>query len=282
MTDIRLIATDIDGTVLPHGWNRVPDRVLCVLKRALQEGIAVVPASGRLLDAIPAELMELPGLPYAITCNGAAVTDLVSGSCLYERRLSAGRAAELLQLLQRYDVYTCVYLEEGAYNWDRIHPGLYQTYGNRIPFFSQNPKKDLPAFVAEYGKPAEKIFAAVFDQRERDRIRRELSDLPDIHITSSSRWNLEINHAEADKGQALAWLTRYLGLVPEQVLAMGDNENDFSMLSYAGTVVVPENGTEVIRGLATEVVPSCEKAGVADCLERYLEIMKKNAGKGAL
>lgn len=267
MAEIRLIATDIDGTLLPSGWNAIPERVLRALAEAMRRGIDVVPCSGRLRDALPPELMALPGLRYAITCNGASVTDLRDGSCIYQKRIPDSRTAELLERLKNYDVYSCVYLPEGAFNWSELHPGLWKTYRNRIPFFSQNPKKDLAAFVEEHGEWAEKIFVAVFDQGERDRIRRELAELPDIHITSSSKWNLEINHVEADKGRALAWLARHLELVPEQVLAMGDNENDFTMISYAGTAIVPENGTEVIRGMATRVVPPCEECGTAVFLE---------------
>ena len=270
MTNIRMIATDIDGTILPSGRNLIPERVLNALAEALRRGIAVVPASGRLLSAIPRELMELPGLPFAISCNGASVTDLHTGECIYDRRIPEGRAAELLEKLTHYDVYTCVYLPEGAFNWDRIHPGLWKTYPNRIDFFSQNRRNNLAEFVEKHGQRAEKIFVAVFDQKERDRIRREFAEFTDIHVTSSSRWNLEINHAGADKGQALAWLARRRGLRAEQVLAMGDNENDFTMLTYAGTVIVPENATEVIKRLATEIVPPCEEAGTAVYLEKLL------------
>ncbi len=270
MRDIRMIATDIDGTLLPAGYARIPERVLCALRRALEAGIYVVPASGRMCSVIPEELMELPGVRYAISCNGAAVTDRKTGECIYSKRIPEDQAAELLRRLQKYDVYTCAYLPDGAYNWNRLHPGLAVHYSNRLPFFRQNPCEDLAAFVEEHGMPVEKIFVAVFSPEERDRVRREMGTLPGIHITSSSPRNLEINHIEADKGRALSWLSRHLGISAEHILALGDNENDYTMLTFAGTAVAPANATDVVRGIATEIVPDCARCGAAVCLERLL------------
>ena len=276
MSDIRLIATDIDGTLLPSGWKTIPERVIRAFTQVSATGISIVPASGRLISAIPKELMDIPGIEYAITCNGASITDVRNRETLYQKRIPKSLAAELLTELKHYDVYSCVYLPSGAYNWSRLHPGLWKTYANRLPFFSQNPQEDLAAFMESQNEWAEKIFVAVFDVAERDRLRRELSRRQDIHITSSSAWNLEINHVEADKGQALAWLARHLELTPDQVAAMGDNENDYSMLTYAGTVIVPENGTPTIRQLASRVVPPCTECGTAVFLE---ELAEKNSDK---
>ena len=270
MTKIRLIAADIDGTLLPTGWDRIPDRVLSALQQALDAGITVVPASGRLLSGVPPELLTLAGLRYVITCNGASITDQTTGECIYQKRIPEKYAADILRKLKNYDVYSCIYLPDGAYNWSELHPGLYTTYLHRIPFFRQNPREDLADFVESHGAWAEKIFVAVFDEAERDRVRRELGALPGIHITSSSSRNLEINHVDADKGLALSWLSRELEITPAEILAMGDNENDYTMLTFAGTAIVPANGTDVTRQIATAVVPDCERCGTAEYLENYV------------
>lgn len=273
---IKMIATDIDGTLLPFGMSRVPERVLRALQRALDEGIQVVPVSGRIVNFVPKELLELKGTRYVITCNGASIMDLKTGECVYRKGIPESRAAELLRMLKNYDVYTCVYLPDGPYNWSEIHPKIFVQYSNRLHFsdrlslFRQNPREDLAAFLEEKGVPVDKIFVAVFSPEERDRIRRELSDMPGIHVTSSSAQNLEINHVEADKGRALSWLSRYLDIPAENILAMGDNENDYSMLTFAGSAIVPANGTDVIRKMATEIVPDCELCGTALYLERHV------------
>ncbi|MDD6213093.1 MAG: HAD family hydrolase [Clostridiales bacterium] len=267
---VRMIATDIDGTLLPSGNSRIPDRVLRALAQAMKEGIDVVPASGRMIQLIPEELMQLPGIRYVISCNGAAITEMESRECLFEKRIPAVQAAELLRMICRYDAYGCVYLPDGAYNWSTLPSKLSFFYGNRIPFFSQNPQKDLASYVEKRGTAVEKIFIAVFSQEEKDKIRRELGNIPGIHITSSSMWNLEINHIEADKGRALSWLSQELNIPAQDILAMGDNENDYTMLTFAGQAIVPANGTEITRHIATHIVPECEKCGTAVYLEEYV------------
>lgn len=270
MPDIRLIATDIDGTLLPSGWDHIPERTLNALQSCIDRGILVVPCSGRLISALPEDLMALRGIRWCITCNGASVRYLPTGECIYQRRLSADLAADLLRQLENYDVYACVYLPDGVYNRSVLPEKLKEHHALRIPFFSRNPQEDLPAFVEENGVDAEKIYVAVFSAEARERVRREFSNITGIHITSSSLWNLEINHAEAEKGRALAALSRYLDIPAENVLAMGDNENDYTMLVFAGTAIVPANGTDVIRELATQVVADCRRCGTAAWIEQNI------------
>lgn len=268
MSDIRLIATDIDGTLLPSGWDHIPERTLNALQAAIDRGIFVVPCSGRLLGALPADLMALRDITWCITCNGASVIYLPTGECIYQRRIDCELAAELLRRLENYDVYASVYLPDGPYNRSVLPEKLKEHHASRIPYFSIHPQRDLPAFIESHGVAAEKIYIAAFSQEERERVRREFSNIPGIHITSSSKWNLEINNSEADKGRALAALSRHLGIPAENILAMGDNENDYTMLIFAGTAIVPANGTDVIRGIATDVVADCRRCGTAAWIEQ--------------
>ena len=268
MGEIRLIASDIDGTLLPAGAERIPNRCLTALAKAAEQGIQVVPASGRLISAIPRELLDIRGIRYVITCNGASVLDRVTGESIYDKRIPAELAADLLRLLKNFDVYSSLYLPDGPHNWSRLPPELMIHYSNRIPFFSIDPHDDLAEYAEERGVAAEKIFVAVFSSEERDRLRRELGGIQGIYVTSSSSRNLEINHVDADKGSALAWLSRNLDIPPENILAMGDNENDLSMLSFAGTAIVPANGTPVIRRIASAVVADCAQCGTAAYLEQ--------------
>ena len=84
---------------------------------------------------------------------------------------------------------------------------------------------------------------------------------------------------EADKGQALAWLSRELEISSGEILAMGDNENDYTMLTFAGTAIVPANGTDVTRQIATCVVPDCLRCGTAEYLETHVLSQDRETGK---
>ena len=79
--DIRLIALDLDGTVFDDKKNISP-RTLAAMQAALDKGIAVVPATGRTVEGVPEQFLNLPGVRYALTSNGATVADLQTGETL--------------------------------------------------------------------------------------------------------------------------------------------------------------------------------------------------------
>lgn len=266
----KLIISDIDGTLLPAGKTEIPERVLHALQAAIDQGIEVVIASGRMYSDIPEELKSLRGLRYVITCNGASIYDRQEERVIFDCKIPAGQAADILRRLTSYHCYGCIYLPEGVNNWKERPEGLDELYPMRREFFRRAPHEDLAAWVEDHEKAAEKIFIAVLEREERDQIRRVLSKLPGIHVTSSSPKNLEVNHIQADKGSALAWLCRHLDISPADVIAMGDNENDYNMLSLAGTAVAPANAVEVILDLATVVTPACKQCGMAIYMEEHV------------
>lgn len=75
MSNIRIVALDLDGTLLNHK-NEVSSATRQAIAEAVEQGVVVLPATGRALANLPAEVAQLPGIRYAITSNGASVWDL--------------------------------------------------------------------------------------------------------------------------------------------------------------------------------------------------------------
>ncbi len=271
---VRLIATDLDGTLIPAG-KPIPPDVLEALRQALAQGVPVVPASGRSLAAIPEEILSLPGLRYVISSNGAMIQDVQERKLLRQVLMAAPEAAKLLRMLVEEGVYSCVYCGNRIYNWQWLPEYLARYFPGRMPIFRQNPREDLAAFLEEQGFGVEKIFIAVHDPDKRRRIRDQIRHWPQVQITSSSDWNLEINRLGADKGSALAWLAARLGVPQEETAALGDNENDRSMLAFAGRSAAPESAEPEIRALAGETFPPCQEGGAAQWIRKLLEEKSK-------
>jgi len=81
---------------------------------------------------------------------------------------------------------------------------------------------------------------------------------------------LEFVHKDGSKGQALAELSRSLGILPEEVMAFGDEENDISMLQYAGMGVAMENAKPNVKKIARRITLSNKMDGVAEVINQYL------------
>ena len=313
-----ILATDLDGTLVPKG-SPVPAAAVRALQKALDAGLAVVPATGRCLGNVPREILQLRGLKYIITSNGAAVTEFTSGSTEATGSASNGAAvtgftsgsteatgsasggaasagftslrgsavdfsqiktlmnsllpweetAGLLEDLEIDEVYSCIYSENVIINRSRLP--RFMSRKDYLPgIFMKNPVDDLPAYVRERQLDAEKIFVAVWEPELREAVRERLRKWKDIVVTSSSTRNLEINRAGTDKGAALKWLAGHLGVDPSRVAAAGDNENDKSMLRFAGFSIAPEGCPPQIRIEADVITGPCEADGVAKYIERMI------------
>lgn len=265
---IQLIATDLDGTLVPAGQS-TPEKVLLTLEKVMQAGISVVPATGRTLTSLPPEILGLSGLRYIISSNGAVVTDMTSGERIHETLIPAPVAAEILARLEQYPVYSSVYMNNQVFNRMELPDFIPRLY-HKLDHFYKNCQSNLARFVEANGCAAEKIFVAVEDPEVRRRIQLEMRAIPGVQLTSSASYNLEFNRVDADKGKALAWLCEHLGIAAENVLAMGDNENDHAMLRFAGLSIAPENASAETKQIVSQVVPDCRQGGAADFLQEWV------------
>ena len=114
-----------------------------------------------------------------------------------------------------------------------------------------------------------KLLCMARDEAELERVRRELAMLPGLEVTSSWSMNLELMPAGVNKGMAVAALAQRLGIGPEHVMALGDYDNDVSMLAYAGVSVAMANASEQARAAAGYHTLSNDEDGVAHAIRRY-------------
>ena len=95
MAEIKLLALDLDGTLL-NGEKQISPRTRAALDRVRQQGVLVVPVTGRPSQGIPQAVLDLPGLRYAVSSNGATIRDLATGQVLLEKLLPAATCLEVL------------------------------------------------------------------------------------------------------------------------------------------------------------------------------------------
>ena len=110
-------------------------------------------------------------------------------------------------------------------------------------------------YVTDCKKDVEKVNVYLADVNDAMPLRRELSAVQGIVISSSLYNNLEINALGATKGVALMWLADYLGIAPEATMAFGDGENDISMLEAAGVGIAMGNGLDIAKNAADRITP---------------------------
>ena len=274
--DIRLIALDLDGTLLDSG-KRLSARNRAALEAAAARGIHIVPTTGRFFGAMPEAVRALPFVRYAITINGAQVFDRQTEKALVRVEIPLETALAVLRTLDRFDcIYDC-YQD----NWGWMTAALQDKAADYAPDEHylkmirelRKPVPELKRHLSGKGSDVQKIMLFVRDMSLLPVLRRELSaGFPDLVLSSSTPNNIEINHALAHKGEALRRLAEALGFGIGNCMAFGDGLNDLTMVRDAGLGIAMANAVPDVRNAAHHVTLSNDEDGVAAAIERFLSI----------
>lgn len=157
---MKLIALDLDGTLLNSG-KVVSQRNFAALSLAAEQGHVIVPATGRALRAIPEQVMAFPFLHYAITINGAKVSDMRTGEALLRAEIALGTCLRLLDFAARYDaMYDCYWNDTGWADRAFLERVRYYNADEEVVALlrrTRAPVDDLKAFLCENGQPVQKV-----------------------------------------------------------------------------------------------------------------------------
>lgn len=269
--NIRLIAFDLDGTLL-NSAKTISPRTRAVLERAAAKGALLVPATGRVHENIPEEVLSLPATRYIIAINGAEVYDTEKKEILYRAELGK---EESLQVFRYMDGVPAIYgwYQDGLGWMPRSFYEHLEDY-SYAPWLLENMKKvytpvdSLEEALGKLEGGPQKLQLYFHDLEARKKYLDEIPRrYPQYAISSSLENNIEINAALATKGEALAFLCRHLGLKQDESIAFGDGTNDISMIRQAGTGVAMGNAAPEVLAAADQVTSANDEDGLAMVLE---------------
>lgn len=257
-----LIAVDMDGTCVDK-YKRVPQKNLWALNQALESGIIVVPATGRPLMGCPTAVKNLPGVRYVISSNGARITDLKTGQSIAQTLIPAPQAAAVLEDLKKWTLWSTLQVENRCID-NNLIPYIWRRLLYHGDFRDSLLRFHGAGRFGHGGEGVEKIQLFYSDRNTRNRITEYLKrNQPELSCALSHSNYVEITAGEASKGAALKTLCESLGIPPEQVMALGDSDNDISMLRFAGQSVAMGNADERTKAAASYVTAANQKCGVA-------------------
>lgn len=268
-----VIVLDLDGTLLDSNKALSPGNYQA-LEQAAQRGCLIVPCTGRFFGGMPEAVRNLPFLRYAITINGARVTDLKSKETIYSGDISPQRSGEVFSFLDTQPVIYDCYQDEWGWMERRMKEaaGQYVSSPAMLDMIARlrTPVEDLPGVICSRNRGVQKIQAFLSDQKKRKELLALLPErFPDLAVTTSVPENVEINSRLAQKGLALEALCRKLGVPMEKTIAFGDGMNDVTMLHVAGIGVAMGNGEKEIREMADYVTDTNDNDGVAAALRHF-------------
>ena len=272
--NIKMIGFDLDGTLL-NSNKEISDYTRDVIREAVEQGVIVLPATGRPLTGIPKPVMALPGIRYAVTANGARVVDVQEDKVLHEALLPYEKGKELLEIFAKYDTYREVYYEGFGYaTADMVeHIEEYMPIKPMIEYMRTTRRRvpDVEAMFHEKKMAVDKLQALFRDTETRDLAMKEVKEK--VHgaaVTSALGNNIEANGEDAQKGIALLKLGEILGIKKDEIMAFGDGSNDMDMIRRVGFGVAMENGIDEIKEAADYITVTNDEHGVAKAIEKFV------------
>ncbi len=276
--NIKMVALDLDGTLL-NEQKQISERTLKAIQAAIERGVVVLPATGRPISGVPGQVLQIPGIRYVLTANGAAVFDREKNQKLHEECMEAAIVSEILERLKPFEVMADIFVDGMGYvekknlerSLDYFPPGPIREYVNA----TRKPVDSIKEFLMSDGKKVEKITINFLPDGDGELKGKQetlalLAQYKGLAVVSGIPTNLEVTKDAATKGNGLVALGRLLGIRQEEIMACGDSGNDREMLKTVGLGVAMKNATDDVLEVADAVTGSNEEDGVAQAIERYV------------
>ena len=285
---IKLIASDMDGTLLNHN-HKIPKENVELINYAKNQGIEFVVATGRAYyEALPA-LNEENINCDVISFNGGIVYDK-NGNIISITPMLPKDLYYTIEILKSFDISYQLYTKNTIYTTsietdinayiDLIRSNGYEPDVEHLRAEAQQKLdvgyitevENIELYLNEKENPPIKIIAISNDISKLENAAKLLSENKSISVTSSGANNIEIMHKNATKGEALKEIAKIYGINLENAVAIGDNLNDQAMLDIVGYSVAMKNGNTILKEQAKYVTEKTNsEGGVADTIFKLIE-----------
>ncbi len=262
---IKLIASDMDGTLLPEGTNVINPEIYDVIRALLAKGVTFVTASGRNYESVMGIFKCMEQELIVISDNGGFV-------CRHGKELACnGFPRKLLEevIAEAHkipDAWIMASAARGTYtdqNDSKYVKWVREGYKTNIRIVNDLLDIDEPLIkVALYTYAADAAAAAA-------PLRAHFGDRVSIAL-AGEHW-VDLMVPGISKGQALSHIQQTLGISPEETAAFGDNGNDIPMLQCAGESFAVANARDEVKQAAKYLIGDVSEDPVLAQLKRYIK-----------
>ena len=263
----KMIVLDLDDTLLRDDQT-ISERTKDALFQAQEAGVKVVLASGRPTYGMRwvAEELKLNQYgSYILSFNGSKIIDCKTNEEKYSRTLSTETVQRLYDLSKREDVGILTYAE------DAIIVEETNQFASIESDLTGLPVKVVPDFKEAITGPVVKALMLKEADRLVDVEKKLQTELDgELSVMRSKPFFLEFTQLGVTKGASLDYLIKPMGILPEEVIAIGDSYNDLTMIEFAGLGVAMGNAPQDIKEKADYVSSSNMEDGVAEVVEKFV------------
>lgn len=263
----KMIVADCDDTILNGDYGYSGEFKKSVERYTAAGGKFVI-ATGRTTGSVLPYCYDLGLHGEVISYQGAVTSDIDTGEILDFSEIGYLDAAEIAEYIEKQGHYFHIY--EGKYFVAEKETPYSIRYGRHCGVEFKAAGEPLSKYIASNAiRPLKMMILA-----DEDKIYGLLKELREefkgrFIFNTSKRWMIEIVPATVSKGLAVCKLALKYGIKREEVICVGDSQNDISMIEYAGLGVVMENGSLEAKAAADVIAPSNNDDGVNYIINKY-------------
>ncbi len=262
--NIKLLITDIDGTVLDENCKYTP-KLKNLFKMLTDNGIKVVLATGRMFMGADPVREEL-GLETPVVCYQGGMVRR-GDEILHQSSVPTDIAKEIIEISRKKGFHL------NLYNNDRL---IVEDDNKLFMKDYTSGRHTTYEVVDSFDKVklgvVSKLLGIIYNEKELLNLRDEMAEhfRGKLAVVRSHKYYLEFTNKDATKGSALKFLSNYWGIKKEEIFASGDQDNDYDMLMNAGIKVAMGNASEKLKTIADYIAPPISKDGLSEAIERFI------------
>lgn len=262
----KLVAIDLDGTLLDDN-KRIPQKNKDTIKAIISKGIIVTLATGRMFSAAIPFAKELGLKAPIIVDEGSVIRDTVTKETIFNRKIPIDVSKQIIRYSNRKGIHLNVFIDDNLFvNCDCMWLKRYMEE-NKF-YYNYVEISNLEDLLSE---PPNKLLM-VADEKSLDEAQAFFSQnrADDLTVVRSSPIFLAFTAPFTSKGSALHFFAHYYNIAMDEVIAIGDGDNDISMIKKAGLGIAMSNGTQNAKLTADYITESNTDDGVAKALEKFI------------
>ena len=253
----KIVASDLDGTLL-NNEQTISEENFCAISEIKRLGVEFVPTTGRSMSEVDPSLLNSPDIRYIITSNGAMVFDKNVGKTIFARYISKDAVRLIFESVRPYNVFIVAkeggkaYVDKNKFNPEFMNTcGINEYFGHII---SQHavPIENFESFVFSSNEIEMIVLFFEFDETASccKQIFEDSGKLSSAHANNY----IEVYSSDASKGKTLAAFVDMLGIDIADVIAVGDSNNDSTMIEEAGLGLAVANACDALKELADQTI----------------------------
>ena len=259
----KLLVSDFDGTLLDSD-EAIPLTTMVEIDRIRKEGCLFIISTGRVLKSVMDYNRDFPFIDYVISCNGAHVYDANKKKIIYKKNVMPSVIKKLKKMYNKYDMCFC----DTEY-WNILH-------GENKERELEDRERIIKDFDSFYEKNKNNIYKVeiLFDDiKTRDKVCSEIENLNlkiniNKFIYHKYMYGIEMTHKDVDKLIGIEKICKKNKISLDEVIGIGDGENDIATIKNVGMGVCVSNASKDIKKIAKMKTSSNDTKGVEKVIKK--------------